>query len=519
MGEIIPGDLLIVGQPWRAVQCIDDLANSTSINIFCSEFVLKCPSVSIRESSSAASTWAYVESLPFMGFPAFADRLVNPFLTDFKPSSTELQQNHASFLRDANSLCVTRHRDMGHEALVLAMSSIMDYESGIATKDLNYSVPVAIVLFRGDSCATVCYCVPGDFEILSHQLVEKHTYFLNPVVKEAHSDPFGSNFRAFIKAPVARTVLCSNDYSIDASSRFGISSRINLQLRFHLQFFFQNRVDHVLISENGHGFGRFRFLDSPVYGCVVGSNASGLLIPILVTSRAVANYIFAFLSTNYTDLDAPEKPCVVFEGLSLQSTTTLSCSPFVVIADGFTKLNVSSHSTGLIAACPSRNFQLMTCQSHSVTIIDSFYIGGDHMCPKCNSSCSTVHSDSLCRHCGFCGSSNTLSSGYLPLFLLVTEPDSSKLSRQVLQIRGGALSSFIAQYMERCITWGDRNAEENLKNSLMFCNSLTGKSMQCCTLGHANLDESISTHDRRPDWISDAFAVDLVIEVLEMIIE
>jgi hypothetical protein len=67
--------------------------------------------------------------------------------------------------------------------------------------------------------------------------------------------------------------------------------------------------------------------------------------------------------------------------------------------------------------------------------------------------------------------------------------------------------------------WGGCNAEENLKDSLMFCNSLTGKSMQCCALGHANLDEYFSMHDRRPDWISDAFAVDLVIEVLEMIIE
>lgn len=507
-----------MGQPWRAVQCIDEWANATSINIFCSEFVLKCPSVSVRESSSAASTWAYVESLPFMGFPAFADRLVNPFPSNFKPSSTELQQNHVPFLSDANSLCVTKHRDIGHEALVLAMSSIMDYESGIATKDLNFSVPVAIVLFRGDSCATVCYCIPGDYEILSHQLVEKHTYFLNQVVKEAHSDPLGSHFRAFIKAPVARTVLCSNDYSTHVSACFGISSRINLQLRFHLQFSFQNRVDRVLVSENGHGFGRFRFLDSPVYGCVVGSNDVGSLIPIFVTSRAVANYIFAFLSTIHTDLDAPDKPCVVFEGLSLHSST-LSSSFFVVIADGFTKLNLSSHSTGLIAACPSRKFQLMTCQSHSVTIIDSFYIGGDHMCPNCNSSCSTVHSDSLCRHCGFCGPSNTLSSGYLPLFLLVTEPQSSKVSPQVLQIRGGALSSFIAQYMERCIMWGGCNAEENLKDSLLFCNSLTGKNMQCCALGHANLDEYISMHDRRPDWISDAFAVDLVIEVLEMIIE
>ena len=50
----------------------------------------------------------------------------------------------------------------------------------------------------------------------------------------------------------------------------------------------------------------------------------------------------------YKDFDVAEKPLIAFEGLSLLPTT-LSGSSFVVIADGFTKLNVSLSSSVLIA--------------------------------------------------------------------------------------------------------------------------------------------------------------------------
>jgi hypothetical protein len=518
MGEMNPGDLLIVGQPWRAVGCIDERTSSLSINIFCSEIVLKCPSVSIRESLSAASACAYIESLPFMSFSTFSNRLLNTFPADFKQSSYEPKHSSVSSLRGADSMRSARHCDIGHEAMVQATASIIDYESGICTKDLIFAVPVAIVLFQGDSCATVCYCAPGYFEILSQQLVETRTYFLRQVVKETQFDPLGSHLRAFIKSPSVRPAVGSENEVIFQSDCYGISSRINLQLQYCHRFSFQHRVDHVIVPENGHGFGRFRFLGSPVYAGIIGSNVQGSLIPILVTSRAVSDCIFAFLSIKHTDLDALVKPSIIFEGLSLLSTS-LCDSPFCVIADGFTKIKVSSAGNIVFSTCPSSSLQLITCQSQSFVIVDSFYNGGDHMCPKCHSSCSDIHNVSLCRHCGFSGSSDNLPSGYLPLYLLVSHLHSSAPSPQVLQIRSGALSSFIAQYMDRCVSWSGRDAKDNLKDPLLFCNSLTGKKMTCCTLAHASLDESILMYEQRPAWISDACALDAVNEVLQMKIE
>ncbi len=518
MGEIHPGDLLIVGQPWRAVGCIDEPTSSLSINIFCSEFVLKCPSVSAKESNFAASACAFVESLPFMIFSTFASRLWNPCTTDFKPSSCEPNQNVVSSIVNADFMHTTKHYDIGYEVMVQAIASVMDLESAIFTKDLNFAVPVAIVFVRGDSCATVCYCIPGDFEIISQQLVEKCTCFLKQLVKEAQSDPLGSHFRAFIKSPFDRPAFHSDNQSFPQSSCFGISSRLNIQLQYYHAFSFQTPVDHVLVPENGHGFGRFRFIDSPVYACVIGCNFQGSLIPIFAISRVVADFIFAFLSFRNKDLDAAKQPLIAFEGLNLLPTT-LSGSPFVVIADAFTKLKISSSSSSLIAACPSSVFHMMRCHSHSISIIDSFYIGGDQMCQKCNSSCSAVGSDSLCRHCGFSGSSQNLSSGYLPLYLLVSDLSSSASSPQVLQIRSGALSSFIAQYMDCCTSWSDCDAAENLKDSLLFCNSLMGKTMHCCTLAHASIDESIMMYEQRPAWISRACEIDDISEVLQMKIE
>jgi hypothetical protein len=105
------------------------------------------------------------------------------------------------------------------------------------------------------------------------------------------------------------------------------------------------------------------------------------------------------------------------------------------------------------------------------------------------------------------------------LYLLVSHLHSSAPSPQVLQIRSGALSSFIAQYMDRCVSWSGRDAKDNLKDPLLFCNSLTGKKMTCCTLAHASLDESILMYEQRPAWISDACALDAVNEVLQMKIE
>ena len=134
------------------------------------------------------------------------------------------------------------------------------------------------------------------------------------------------------------------------------------------------------------------------------------------------------------------------------------------------------------------------------------------MCPKCQSSCVVIHSDSLCRRCGFCGPSKHLASGYLPLYLLVTNLDCSSTSTQVLQIRSSALSSFVAQYMHH---YG-HDAEKNLKDPLLFHRSLNGKKLHCCTLSHASLDESILMCERRPTWISNISAENVVNEVLQI---
>lgn len=527
MGDVNPGDFLIVGQPWRAVESMDERTNSVLINIFCSDFVLKCPFVSRRESTFASSSCAHIETLTFMCYSVFASRLLKSSAIFPKQYPIEQQHNSASSIGGADKMYVAKHHEIWHQATVVATASVADYESAISTKDLNFAVPVAIVSFEGDSHATVCYCFPSDFETLSQQLVEKCSYSIKHVVKESHSDTQDSPFRAFIQNPRVQSSFQSDNRSEDYCSHMETSSsRFSLQLEYHHHYSFKSRVDHVLVPENGHGFARFSFLDSPVYGCIISINSEGLLIPIFVTSCQVADFIFGCLSCRPVDFvtGAPHKPLLMFQGLSLVSTNLNGFydDPLsAVIADGFTKIVSSAvGNLALNPICSSFFCNLLQCHSHFVVIIDSFYNGGDQMCPKCHSSCSLVHCDSLCRHCGFCGSSNHFASGYLPLYLLVSDLNSSASpSTHVLQIRSGALSSFITQYMGRCISWSGCEAAENLKDSLLLCNSLKGQHMRCCTLAHAGVDESVIMCEQRPSWMSDACMIGDVKEVLQVSIE
>lgn len=506
LGEMNPGDFLIVGQPWRAVGSMDERTNSLAISIFCSELILKCPSVRIGESASART---YVESLPFMSYSAFANFVVNPLTRYRKESSCEQHHIHAPPLCLSEPMCCSKHSHIGREAVVQATASVIDHTLGICTKDLMFAVPVAIVTFRDDSCATLCYCPIRDFEIIVQLLKENCSYVLK-VIREEHSDPRGSHFRALINTSSVQPAICleRND---SVENTLCEASRIRLQLQYHHHFSFHSPVDHVLVPENGHGFGRFSFLDTPVYGCIICSTCTGSLTPIFMMSRSVADFIFGLLLRRHGN--ALDHSWIIFERLKVVSSNFNEDSPYVVIADGFTKLSAYTRSTSdLKATCPSSTFRLLSCHSSHVVVVDSLYNGGDHMCPKCQSSCVVIHSDSLCRRCGFCGPSKHLASGYLPLYLLVTNLDCSSTSTQVLQIRSSALSSFVAQYMHH---YG-HDAEKNLKDPLLFHRSLNGKKLHCCTLSHASLDESILMCERRPTWISNISAENVVNEVLQI---
>jgi hypothetical protein len=406
IGEVNIGDFLIVGQPWRAVSMMDEKNDHLSLSIFCSEVVLKYPSLSSRAPSFDVSACAYIELLPFMSYSSIATCVCNPSSSDSKQPSNEPKLNSVSACSGVETAS-TKHRGLGHEGMVQATASIIDYESGICMKDLNFAVPVASVFFSGDSCATVCYCSPGDFQMLSEQLVEKHAYSFQRLVKEAYSGPHGFHFQAFIQSRSVQPAFFRENDDVAQSIRFGMGSRCNLQLKHFHQFSFQSRVAHVdvqpsanlrshallpniLVPENGHGFGRFRFLHSPVFGCVLGVDGKGLLIPIFMTSRHVADSIFACLSCRATgfDADLPQKHWFIFERLKLVSSTVNDSDadvPLIALADGFTKIVACSCSSTSApnTACASNLNSIMACHSQSVVILDSFYIGGDQMCPKC----------------------------------------------------------------------------------------------------------------------------------------
>lgn len=509
LGEINTGDILIVGQPWRAVEVLDELTNSVSINIFCSEFVLKCP--------PDVSSRAHIESLPFFSYAAFTSRLVNSF------SKTKIRQSSSETLSTIRSPpCVVASDSLGNhysledEAVVLATAATIDFDSGICMRDFDFVVPVAILLFHGASCAALCYCVPGDFGSLVQKLVEKCRYAVKQVCKEA--DLHGDCYRSFIQSSSVQMISCSETNDDDCNNCFELGSRFRLKLQYFHQFSFQSRSDHILVAENGHGFGRFRFFDLPVYGCIIGSDCKGSLIPIFLTSRTVANLVFSYFSRKASELfvlDSSQQPFMIFELLSVVSNIANDTRPSVLIADAFTKFIISP--TGHLTSdgvCLPRDVHLMNCCSNLFAIVDSFYNGGDHMCPKCQSSCSVVRQQFVCRHCGFSGSSELLSSGYLPLYLHVSDVDCS--SHQVLQVRGYALSSFIAQYTSRCMSFNGHDPEENLKESILFCNSLIGKKVQCHTLAHAASDESIICYEKCPIWMSHAMTKQTLKEVIKI---
>ena len=536
------GDFLIVGQPWRAVGIMDEQTDHLTLNIFCSEFVLKFPSISTRTHISAASACAYIESLPFMSYSTFANSVFNPSSRDSKQSSAEPKLNSVSSFSGVGAPLFTKLCGLGHEGVVLATASKIDYESGICSKDLIFCVPVASVFFPGYSRGTVCYCSPEDFHLLSEQLVEKNTYSFKGVVKEAFLSPHGFYPRAFIQSRSVQLACSAEDDDVVQNIPFGMDSRCSLHLQYSHQFSFQSRLvpsagqfnallrphalfANILVPENGHGFCRFRFLNSPVFGCIIGFDGNGSPIPIFMTSRHVADSMFASLSCRTAEIDAdvPQKPWILFERLNLVCSTLKvgdDDAPSIALADGFTKLVV--HPCSPLApntTSTSDINKIMMCDSQSVVILDSFYNGGDQMCPKCQSTCSVVDHDCLCRHCGFCGLSQCLSSGYLPLYLLVTDPKNCVPSTQVLQIRSGALSSFIAQYIGRCLSWSGHEAGEALRDSLLFCNSLAGKKIQCCILADVCLDESVIMFERCPRWVSESNANRSLREVLKVSIE
>jgi hypothetical protein len=523
MGEVKPGDVLIVGQPWRAVECMEERTSTVSINIFCSDFVLKCPLVCSRDSTITVSTCSQLEPFPFMCISAFANRLMKSVVTKSKQLSSEQWHNEVFSMHGVDSMCNEKHSEFVHDATVKATASVADYESAIFTKDLKFAVPVAIVSFKGDLHSTVCYCCPRDFKILSRQLVEKRSYSLKQVVKETYSDPQGSCFRAFLQSSSVQPSVGSQNDTAVPSSICGASSRFSLQLEYHHQLSFKTRVDHVLVPENGHGFARFGHLNYPVYGCISGMDSEGSIIPIFVISREVADFIFARLSRIHVDFVACalQKRFIIFE--SLRMVSEHSCGNFqysssFAIADGFTKMDFSSNRNWAVdAMCPSIFLNLVKCRSQSVVIIDSFYNGGDQMCPKCHSSCSAFLGDFLCRHCGYHGCGSHVASGYLPLLLLVT--DSNDSSTQLLQIRSDALSSFISQYISRSSLRGILDAEENLKDSRLFCHSLKGQKLQCCTLAQVCIDESIMMCEGHQTWMTDTCTSDNTREVLKVSID
>jgi hypothetical protein len=502
---------------------MDEKSNSVSIYVYCSDFVLKYPFISSRESTAS---YAHIESLPFMCFSTFANRLSKSFVKNLKPCSSERRPKCLSTIHSADNNCSANQHEILHDVAVEAIASVSDYESAICTKDLKFAIPVAIVSFEGDSRATVCYCSPSDFGALTKRLAEKCSYSLKQVVKESVFNPQGCYFRAFFRSLSVQPSTRSENDSAVHSTFSSISSRFNLHLEYRQQFVFNSRVDHVLIPESGHGFARFSNLNSPVYGCIIGACNEGSIIPIFVTSRRVADFVITRLSRILAEFDAPapQKLWIGFEGLRMVSGNlngNFEGSVSVFVADGFTKLSPSSNQNWAAdATCPSRILNVLKCHSQSVAIIDSFYIGGDQMCPKCQSSCSVVHDDSVCRQCGFHASSSPLASGYLPLYVLVSDSTSStQTSPQIFQIRSSALSSFITQYMNHCLHWKNCNAVENLKDSQLFRDSLKGLKMRCCTLAHVCVDECVAMCERRPKWMTDTCTSENVREVLQVSIE
>ena len=101
----------------------------------------------------------------------------------------------------------------------------------------------------------------------------------------------------------------------------------------------------------------------------------------------------------------------------------------------------------------------------------------------------------------------------------MTELEKSESSPQVLQIRSVALSSFIAQYIGRCLSWSGHDADETLRDSHLFRDSLAGKQIQCCTLADACLDESVVMYEQCPSWVSRSNTNRALREVLKVSIE